>query len=373
MQETTNLWPDSLLDSDSPAGRMFSAALQQALSSISAASDIAGLQRSATEIQVLVHQLVEEVQAAEPMTQLISILNDVLTRRVIEVISTDTPLEGINWCWISLGSEGRQEQTLSSDQDNGIIFTSDRAPDAVRTILLPLAERINDALDACGFPLCAGQVMASNPQWCLSLLEWKERFRNWIIEGDPQALLNASIFFDLRPLHGARELAEELTDWLAQEASTNSRFLFQMAANALQREVPLGFFGRISVEKEGKHRGTIDLKLNAATLFIDAARIYGLACGAHASNTAERFRLAINAHRLHPNDVERWIKAFYFVQQLRLKNQQQSYCNGLEMHNHVAPAKLSRADRASLIDALREAKALQHRLVLDYPGSDSIY
>ncbi|GAB3549496.1 hypothetical protein GCM10027343_31360 [Noviherbaspirillum agri] len=373
MHETIKLWPDSLLNPDSPAGRLFSMALQQALSSISAANEIASLRRSADEIQTLVHHLVEEVQAAEPMTQLISMLNDLLTRRVIEVVSADAAMSGVNWCWISLGSEGRQEQTLSSDQDNGIIFTSELAPDTVRTLLLPLAGRINDALDTCGFPLCTGQVMASNPQWCLSLMEWKERFRNWIIEGDPQALLNASIFFDLRPLHGAHELAEELTDWLAREASTNSRFLFQMAANALQRPVPLGFFGRINVEKEGAQSGTIDLKLNAATLFIDAARIYGLACGAHESNTAERFRLAIKAHRLHPGDVEQWIKAFYFIQQLRLKNQQQSYRHGQKMHNLVEPAKLSRADRSSLIDALRKAKALQHRLALDYPGSANIY
>lgn len=373
MQETTKLWPDSLLDSNSPAGRLFRLALQQALSSISSAFDLASLKHAAAEIQALVHQLVEEVPAAEPMTQLISILNDALTRRAIEVVSADTMVGDIRWCWISLGSEGRQEQTLSSDQDNGIIFTSNQSPDAVRAILLPLAERINAALDACGFPLCTGQVMASNPRRCLSLQEWKERFRNWIIEGDPQALLNASIFFDLRALHGARELADELTEWLAAEGSANSRFLFQMAANALQREVPLGFFGKINVEKEGKYRGTVDLKLNAATLFIDAARIYGLACGAHASNTVERFRLATAARRLHPDDVEKWIDAFYFIQQLRLKNQQQSYRHGDEMHNHINPAQLSRADRSSLIDALRRAQALQHRLALDYPGSDRIY
>lgn len=215
--------------------------------------------------------------------------------------------------------------------------------------------------------------MASNPQWCLSLHEWKERFSNWIIEGDPQALLNASIFFDLRPLHGARELAEELADWLAQEASTNSRFLFQMAVNSLHREVPLGLFRKFTVEKEGKYQGTIDLKVNAATLFIDAARIYGLACGAHASNTAERFRLAIDAHRLHPDDVAKWIKAFYFIQLLRLKNQQDSYKRGQPMHNHIDPTQLNAADRDKLLDALRQARALQHRLELDYPGSHSVY
>lgn len=360
---------DPIFDPESAAGRTFEQALEQACSSIAAASDLRALQRVAGEIQALVHRLVEQAQDAESMMTLISALNDVLTRRVIEVIGNDTVPDGVRWCWISLGSEGRQEQTLSSDQDNGIIFDGDQPPDALRAFFLPLAQRINAALDACGFPLCTGQVMASNPQWCLSLHEWKERFSSWIAEGDPQALLNASIFFDLRPLHGARELANDLTDWLAKEASSNSRFLFQMATNALQREVPLSLFRRIAVEKEGKYPGTIDLKVNAATLFIDAARIYGLACGKHASNTIERFRLATDAHRLHPADVEKWIEAFYFIQSLRLKKQQQSHNCGEEMHNHVVPGQLDSADRAKLIDALRQARSLHNRLALDYPGS----
>lgn len=372
MCATTALRLDPVFGQDSVLGRAFELNLQQVLHAVAAASDMAGLLQAASQIQALVHRLVEQAQVAESMTLLISMLNDVLTRRVIEIISAGAALDGVRWCWISLGSEGRQEQTLSSDQDNGIIFTGAAPADALRAILLPLAQRINAALDACGFPLCTGQVMASNPQWCLSLLEWKERFRNWIIEGDPQALLNASIFFDLRALHGAMELAEELADWLAKEASANSRFLFQMAANSLQREAPLGMFRKFVVEKGGKYPGTIDLKVNAATVFVDAARIYGLACGAHASNTAQRFRLAIGAHRLHPVDVENWIKAFYFIQMLRLKNQQRSYNLGQAMHNHIDPMQLDASDRDKLRDALRHARALQKRLALDYPGSHSI-
>ena len=363
---------DPVFNPESSTGRAFEIDLQQVLQRVAAAADMDDLLHSAEQIQALVHRLVELGQTAESVMLLISMLNDVLTRRVIEIISAGTALDAVRWCWISLGSEGRQEQTLSSDQDNGIIFSSSQPAEAVREKLLPLAQRINAALDACGFPFCTGQVMASNPQWCLSLLEWRERFRDWIIEGDPQALLNASIFFDLRPLHGAHELAEELAAWLAKEASANRRFLFQMAANSQKREAPLGMFRKFVVEKGGKYPGTIDLKVNAATMFVDGARIYGLASGSHASNTAERFRLAIGAHRLHPVDVEKWIQAFYFIQMLRLKNQQRSYNDGKSMHNHIDPALLDAADRSRLFDALRRARVLQKRLALDYPGSHSI-
>ncbi|WP_052452290.1 DUF294 nucleotidyltransferase-like domain-containing protein [Noviherbaspirillum autotrophicum] len=351
----------------------FEAELRQVQHVVASAADEAGLLLAARRIQELVHRLVDQTQAARAMTLFISLLNDLLTRRVIEVVSAEAAIDGVRWCWISLGSEGRQEQTLSSDQDNGIIFAGDMEASALRSKMLPLAQRINTMLDACGFPLCTGEVMASNPEWCLSLPEWKERFRNWIIEGDPQALLNASIFFDLRPLYGATELSGELTEWLAREAAANPRFQFQMAANAMKRNVPLGLFNRFVVDKHGKYPGTIDLKVGVSALFVDAARIYGLACGSHASNTAERFQQAVNARRLHPKDAERWIRAFYFVQMLRLKIQQRSYRLGQEMHNHLAPRELDRSDRWFLRDALLQARSLHRRLQLDYPGSHGMF
>ena len=351
---------------DDPSANLTVPALQQAHAIVAAASDVRGVKQAAVQIRALAHNLADTVDDSEPATRLISEVNDLLTQRVIEVVAAESAPTSMTWCWIALGSEGRQEQTLSSDQDNGIIF--DETGEIGRTRLLDLAQRINDTLDACGFPLCKGNVMAGNPDWCLSLSEWKERFREWIFEGDPQALLNATIFFDLRPLYGTHVLAEELGHWLAQEASGNQRFLYQMAANALQREIPLGLIRRFTVEKKGKYRGTIDLKTKAAALFVDGGRIYGLASGTHAVNTADRFRLAANAKLLHPSDAERWINGFHFIQSLRLKNQQACYRRGEEMHNHLAPSGLDSRDRARLLDALRQARHLHHRLVLDYPG-----
>lgn len=349
-----------------PAAGLNTPALQQAHAIVAAANDVQGVKLAAARIRTLAHQLADDMGGSEPATRVISTVNDILTHRVIEIVAADAVPGNLPWCWIALGSEGRQEQTLSSDQDNGIIFEGEG--ESGRARLLDLAKRINDALDACGFPLCRGNVMAGNPDCCLSLAEWKERFREWIFEGDPQALLNATIFFDLRPLYGAHALAEELGNWLAQEASGNPRFLYQMAANALQREVPLGLIRRFAVERKGKHRGTIDLKMKAAALFVDGGRIYGLASGTHAVNTADRFRLAVKANRLHPTEAEGWINGFHFIQSLRLKNQQACYRRGEEIHNHVAPSMLDASDRARLLDALRQARHLHHRLVLDYPG-----
>ena len=359
MDDSATFQLDAVFDPNTVAGRAFMQKLQSAHRRIDGAADTGGLQLAAGEIQALVQGAVEQAPA-EPLTRLISTLNDRLTRRVIELTCAGPRIEAVRWCWIALGSEGRQEQTLSSDQDNGIIFAGSDPDDTLREMLLPLARRINEALASCGFPLCAGQIMASNPQWCLSLHEWRNRFANWIIEGEPQALLNATIFFDLRPLYGALDLAQALADWLAENASDNPRFLLQMTENALRRAAPLGVLRGFAVEKSGEFAGTIDLKLNAATLFVDAARIYGLSCGSRASNTADRLRLAAETQRVVPRDVEQWIRAFYFIQMQRLKNQHRCYAQGAAMHNHINPNQLDAAERRTLLHALQEARSLQN-------------
>lgn len=365
--ESTAFQPDAVFDRNTVSGRAFRQEFLHAHRSIGNALSMSDVQQVSQDIQALLHRVVGQAPA-EPLTRLISALNDALTRRVIELTCADTQVEGVRWCWLAFGSEGRQEQTLASDQDNGIVFDGGGPADRVRKALLPLALRINQALDACGFPLCRGQIMASNPQWCLDLHEWRNCFATWMIEGDPQALLNATIFFDLRPLYGAHELAQMLIDWLAENAPDNPRFLFQMTGNALQREPPLGMLRDFVVEKGGEFDGTIDLKTNAATLFIDAARIYGLGCATRASNTADRLRRAREALHLDPGHVEAWIRAFYFVQTLRLKNQHRCYERGVPMHNHIAPRELDAAERRALLDALRQARALQKELALTYLG-----
>lgn len=343
--------------------------VQSVCRSIGDAADQVGLAKAAEKIRAVVLCMIEEAPA-EVLTRLISSLNDALTRRVIELACAGTQLDHMRWCWISFGSEGRQEQTLSSDQDNGIVFASTPGEaGALREKLLPLALRINETLDACGFPLCAGQVMASNPQWCLSQHEWEVRFANWIMDGDPPALLNASIFFDLRPLYGTYELAEALREFLVLHAPDNPGFLLQMSANALRRAPPLGLLRNFVIEKNGEFIGTIDLKLNAATLFIDAARIYGLACGARVGNSAQRLRLAADAHRWATREVEGWVQAFHFIQTMRLEQQRRSYMSGGSMHNHVEPDRLDPTARRGLLDALRQARSLQRKLATDYPGS----
>jgi CBS domain-containing protein len=347
--------------------------LREIGSTIRHADGIAVLQQAAADIRRMAHNMMAQGVAPEQLTQFISTFNDLLTVRVIELECVasglvDTPLRE-RLCWMALGSEGRFEQTLVTDQDNALIFTvpPGMTADQVRAQLLPAAERINAALDLCGFPLCKGQVMASNPKWCLSLEEWKQVFDKWVDQGSPEALLHASIFFDFRALYGAQHLAEELRKWVASLARNNDRFLHQMAANALRNRPPLGVVRDFVLGKEN----TLDLKLNGITPFVDAARIFSLATGGTHTSTIQRLRQSAPGLNLPANEVEAWINAFLFIQMLRLRhhyvaNAHQADAEAHSLDNLIDPAQLNELDRRILKEAFRQARKVQAKLSLDY-------
>ncbi|HEX5767312.1 MAG TPA: DUF294 nucleotidyltransferase-like domain-containing protein, partial [Burkholderiales bacterium] len=313
---------------------------------------LAGL---AGEVRGLTRTLVEQGVGAEQLTLFVSVLNDRISQRAIEIVRKRHDLERIRWCWLSFGSEGRLEQTFSSDQDNGLLFEVHEAGPqaAARGRLLPFAREVNEALDACGYPLCKGNVMASNPELCLSLDEWKTKMARWIDVTLPKALLDAAICFDFRPLHGDATLSAALRAWVARRVRAHPAFLRHLAEAALQGRPALGRLGGFATEG-----GMINLKLHGVKVFVDAARVYALAHGLPQTNTAERLRAA--SSHIGLRDVAAIADAFYVIQSLRLRIQK----DGSE--NRIAPEKLNRLERATLKEALRLGRELQERLALDY-------
>ncbi len=345
--------------------------LRQIGTTIRHAETIEVLQQGAADIRSMARNMMAQGIAPEQLTQFISTFNDLLTARVVELECrasgiTGTPLhDGL--CWLALGSEGRLEQTLNTDQDNAIIFQvpEGMTADQVREKLLRIARRINETLDQCGFPLCKGEIMASNRKWCLSLDEWKHAFSAWISGGSPEALLHASIFFDFRPLYGEFDLAQDLRAWLGRVARENSRFLHMMAENALHNRPPLGVVRDFVVGKENK----IDLKLNGITPFVDAARIFSLAAGVADTNTIQRLRLSAEKLRIDEAEISAWIDALLFIQVLRMRRHDEASAQGgadQALDNRIAPEKLNELDRRILKEAFRQARKLQARLAMEY-------
>jgi CBS domain-containing protein len=282
---------------------------------------------------------------------------------VIELCLQAPDAPTVPFTWLAFGSEGRLEQTISTDQDNGLLFTLPAGTDAdsLRAQLLPFARRVNAALARCGFPLCAGNIMAGNPQWCLSLEEWKAGFAAWIHRGDAPVLLMASIFFDFRPLYGPEDPVRELREWLITEIRSNRAFLRQMVANALANRPPLGLLGDFVLRADGDG-GTLDLKINGATPFVDAARILGLAAGSAETNTVARLRAAGSQWQMDSAEIDAWVQAFLFIQLLRLRQQHEQRGRGEVPGNRIAPEILNPLDRRILKEAFRQARKLQSRL-----------
>jgi CBS domain-containing protein len=333
-----------------------------------AAGDPAALQAAAEDIRALARNLVAQGVGAEQVTRLISQLNDQLAGNLIGQVfaaaAADTAPPGLRWCWLALGSEGRLEQTLCTDQDNGLVFGLPEGGDAeaARAWLLPRARRVNEGLAACGFPLCKGEIMAGNPKWCLSLDEWRDTFADWIFRGDAPVLLNASIFFDFRALTGDADLATELRRWLLDRIRDHRQFLRLMTLNALGNRPPLGLIRDFVLAEDGAHPHTLDLKVNGVTLFVDAARIFALAAGVGETATAARLRAAAAVWKLDEAETESWVQAFHALQGMRLAMHQDQYLTRREMHNHLDPDDLAGQERRLLKESLREARRLQNRL-----------
>lgn len=343
--------------------------LKQVSTALRAAPDISSLRAASADIRRFAGNLLGQGVRARQLTELISHLNDVLTERLVQLVAARHGLDLADACWLAFGSEGRREQTIATDQDNGVVFAS-ADPGRDRPRWLAFAREVNEALDACGYPLCRGNVMASNPACCLTADEWLARFAHWMEHGAPEDLLNASIFFDFRPLVGRAELVAPMRTLVTERASRLPRFIKQLAGNALRCRPPLNWLGGVETRKVDG-RETLDLKLQGTTMFVDFARIYALAHGIEATGTRARLQAIGKALGVEPQESEGWISGFEFLQMLRLqvqlrRSRREAVRAADGNPNLVDYEELNDIDRRVVKETLRVARRLQQRMELDY-------
>jgi CBS domain-containing protein len=342
------------------------ASLRRVTERLRIAESVAQLAQAAGESRLMARQLLAQGVDAEHLTQMTSTLNDSLSQRLIELAARRHGIEGLRWCWLALGSEGRLEQTLATDQDNALIFSADKDAEGARRALLAFAGEVNLGLEACGFPLCAGDIMARNPRWCLTLEEWRGVFDGWIRNTQPEALLNAAIFFDFRPIAGDSALAGTLRESVLARTRGNPAFGRAMVANASQSRPPLGLLDGFVADDSPAFPGTLDLKAFGARPFVDAARVLSLAHALPPTGTAARLRAAGAAGVLPQQEVGASLEAFHYIQGLRLRRQ---YLEGelpKGSENRIDPEKLNAVDKRILKAAFRQAALLQERLRMDF-------
>ena len=332
------------------------------------ADSVQALAEMREEVGRLVERMLAHGASSTQITQLITLLNDHTVCRVIELTLEEVGDPGVPFSWLCFGSEGRREQTLHTDQDNGILFEARDAAEAalLRGQLLPVAQRINQHLATCGFTLCKGNIMAGNPELCLSRSEWSRRFHSFVRDATPENLLNSTIYFDLRVLWGPTEGCQALQKELLALIADNSTFQRLMAENALRHRPPVGRFRDFLVVRKGADKDTLDVKVQGLTPFVDGARLLALAKGIDATSTLERLHLLMLKGVIDEKDGAAYEEAYHFIQQVRLQLHQKQSRAGLPYSNRLDPETLNHLDRRILRESFRQAQRLQSSLALRY-------
>jgi CBS domain-containing protein len=314
----------------------------------------------------LAGRLVAEGGGAHDIGRLVSELNDRVVARVLDLVAGSLTDSGdadppTAYCWLSFGSEARREQTLRTDQDNGLVFADvpPEVQEGAARWCRRLAEETVSGLVRVGVPPCPGGIMASNPRWCQPLSVWRDYFRRWISDPTPDQVLGASVHFDLRPLAGASELGHALSEVVREEVPRHRGFLQLLAADVVERRVPLTLLGRIATPRTGPHRGAIDLKGAGAMQLVGAGRVHALELGLSDTNTLDRFRAAQDRGLYSPEDCREIVDAAQHLMRLRLVHQFAQRARGEALDNVVAPAQLTHSDRILLREALRTVARVQ--------------
>jgi CBS domain-containing protein len=336
---------------------------------IQAEGSVDGLVALTAQLPMVIRRLAGEGVGAFDLGRLVAEFNDRLVRRTVELTEAALAGEGrggppVPYSFLVLGSEGRREQTFKTDQDNGLVYEdpSDDLRGAAATYFARLGQSVGAALVREGFPSCPGGYMASNPQWCQPAATWRGYFISWMTNPHPRRLLDAAIFFDLRPVAGQAAPGEALWAWVCNQAPSQLLFLRRMAWDAVNRTPPLGWFGRFVVECSGPAGGRLDLKGRGVFPMTQAMRVCALSLGLPQTNTVDRLLAVGQRDVFSPTEVKELQDAYEVIFRIRLMHQIACVEAGKPPDNLVDPSALSKVDRLLLREAFRTLAWLQRAL-----------
>jgi CBS domain-containing protein len=330
----------------------------QLIRDVAMAEGVDELVDAARRIPQLLVQLVAAGNRHEVVTRLVTDIADALTRRLLRMAEAELGAPPVPYLWLACGSQGRQEQTGISDQDNCLIL-DDRATEEDDAYFAALAKIVSDGLDACGYVYCPGDMMATNPRWRQPVRVWREYFEGWIRTPSPEAQMLASVMFDLRPIGGASALFGDLQAETLERASKNTIFVAHMIANSLKHAPPLGLLRGFATIRSGEHKDRLDLKMNGVVPVVDLGRVYALQGRINAVNTRARLQSAEDLRVVSSAGGHSLIDAYDLIAQTRLDHQARLVKEGAKPDNFMAPADLSDLERSHLRDAFVVVRTMQ--------------
>ena len=332
------------------------------MKNIEDASDISQLNHLRGEVEKVLRSLMADGALASHACKIVSEFNDKMVRRVISLSEEKFGPPPSPYAWLGLGSEGRKEQTLLTDQDNALIFSgldSEHTHEYFKRFSTTVVEGLNE----CGFPLCKGGIMASNPRFWGHMEQWKIKTTEWIRSLSPSDndLIDIHVFLDFRSVKGDQSLETELRSHIIGMIKKYPSFLRSIAQTVVSWPMPIGFFKNFIVEKSGKHKNSLNLKLHGLVPLISCVKILALEQGLHETNTLERIDALNKGHIISDDQAEMLKHAFETFLTLRIRDNLNDIEQGRELSNHINPSELSIRQKQLLKEAFWSVTELQNK------------
>ena len=336
---------------------------------ILAQETVEGLAELSSQVAAVMVRMQKEGANSHMIGSAMSVIGRTFKQRLLQLAEETLGAPPVPYCFLALGSMARDEQLLVTDQDNALTLSVDYKEALHGEYFKQLADIVCDGLNACGYTYCDGGIMASNPKWRLTLQDWKQQFSEWIEKPDPQALLNASIFFDLEGVDGKVAWAEQLTRFIVGKAKANPSFLAALARNAMNRTPPLGFFKDFVLEKDGRQRYSLNLKRRGTAPMVDVIRVHALAEGSLSQNSFDRLEDLAQSALLPEGKKEALSDALEYLSMIRIRQQVAAVEAGEEADNTVEPETLSSKERRGLKEAFQVLSSAQKFLKFRYTAN----
>ena len=321
------------------------------------------------QINSILYALVAEKAAISAIMEIMTELHDRLTRKIIEICEKEMILKGwgeppVDYAWIHMGSAGRREMTLRTDQDNAIVYANPDEQQAqnVAAYFHELAAGIVNGLEKCGFAKCKGGVMASNPLWCQSLNGWRETVHEWMKKGLPENVRALTIFLDFRYIYGSRALVHKLhniVQTIDPVSDTTVIVSHLLTQDDIKFKVPLNLLGGFVTNKNEPHRGQINLKNAAAIHIVNCIRVFAVKYSIPFTSTFDRIRVLNEQKILPPDDAELVSAAYETLMMFRIRENVKKFKQGQQPDNYVNPYRLSKREQALLKDSFTAITRLQ--------------
>lgn len=333
---------------------------------LSRRSSVAELNGAFSEATLLAGRFVERGSTPPEASSLVTLAADAIARRLCTLAEEKLGPPPVDYAFVAVGSQGRREMALASDQDNALVLADDYDASAHGEYFARFSTFVCQGLADAGQAVCPGDMMAMNAEWRMTRSQWIDTFRSWIRDPQPEALLNAQIFFDFRVLYGSEELAREVHTAAVEMGKGATRLHAHLASLAARREPPLTLFRGLVVERDGDYAHTLDIKKGGTAGIVQMARLFALASGSTVVDTRQRLSEAAG-NAVSRRGAQELLDAFDYLRSLSFKHQARQLREGHKPDYHIDPKSLGRMDREHLRDAFRAIKSMQNALATKYP------